>query len=157
MKNKKIALSLALVASISMTGCAGLTGPSYSGLSVSGSQAQVQSIVELGTVLAVKQVQIEQNSLGVGALAGAGAGGLLGSLIGHGAIRGLGIVGGAVAGGAAGQALSNGTSKKEAVQLTIQKTNGVVVAIVQSGPEQFVKGEHVQLVTSQGKTRVSGI
>ncbi|HVI42523.1 MAG TPA: glycine zipper 2TM domain-containing protein [Anaerovoracaceae bacterium] len=148
---------LAVGIALSMTGCAGLSGPSYSGLSVSGSQAQVQSIVELGTVLAVQPVQIEQNNIGVGTLAGAGVGGLLGSMISHGPGKAVAIIVGAVGGGAAGQALSNGAGKKDGVQLTIQKTNGQTIAIVQSGPEQFVKGERVQLVTSQGKTRVSHI
>ncbi len=154
---KSIKAMVVIASTVAMTGCAGLTGPSFSGLAVSGSQAQVQSIVEFGVVLDVKSVQIEQSGLGVGTLAGAGVGGLLGSMVGHGAVRGIGIVVGALGGGAVGQTLSNGASQKQGIQLTIQKQNGQAVAIVQSGPEQFTRGEKVQLVTSQGKTRVSSI
>src|SRR3954466_13218355 len=113
--NPKLPLvSLALVAGAFMTGC---TFPS-SRRTVPAGQANVMQNVDLGTVTAVREVNIEgrRGNLGtfgggiVGAAAGSGGRGVSGALVQAGA---------SVAGAVAGEAVEEVATRKYAQEITI--------------------------------------
>lgn len=152
---KKFLVMLLVVSSVS--GCANLNGNAYSPNLISSNQAEVASRVDFGVVVSVKPVQIENNGSMLGTVVGAGAGGLAGSMIGKGAIRGLGIIGGALGGGILGNAITKGSASSNGLQITVRLEHGTPIVVTQGAQEQFKVGQQVQVITSQGKTRVSSI
>jgi outer membrane lipoprotein SlyB len=119
--------------------------------------AQRMSQVQDATVLSVRPVTVEGSQSGLGAAAGAVAGGVAGSSVG-GSREGL-IVGvlGAVAGGLIGNAAERSGTRENAIEVVVQLRNGERRSIVQgrdATEQSLVPGAPVELVTSNGRTRV---
>lgn len=113
-----------------------------------------------GTVIGLRQVEVKEaerlqdNSLGMGV--GALAGGALGSQVGSGHSAGVvGAVVGALAGGTAGTYLQDSMGTQEAIEYTVQLTNGRVMTVVQ-GPENALSvGQRVfVMISHEGRSRV---
>lgn len=149
-KKTAVALTLLLSGAV-LTGCAQstLTGTSYS----RGEARQAQS-VQMGRVESVVPIVIEGRTDGVvGAGAGALIGGVLGHQVGGGSGRQIATVIGAVAGGVGGQRAEEMTSRRQGVEVTVRLDNGSVLSVVQEvDPNQiFSPGERVR-VLGQGST-----
>jgi len=142
-------------AGLMLGGCA--TGPSANVYRAN--QTMQAENVRYGTVESVAPVSIEgsEGGQGVGTVAGALLGGILGSSIGEGRGQALATVGGAVAGGVAGSAVGNQATRKNGVRLTVRMDNGRVISVVQPVDNQrFAAGERVTVRTSpDGTTRVT--
>ncbi len=123
---------------------------------ISRTDAQRMSQVQDATVISVRPVTVDGSQSGVGAAAGAVAGGVAGSSIG-GSREGLifGVLG-AVAGGLAGNAVERSGTRENAVEVVVQLRNGERRSIVQGreGESALVVGAPVELVTTNGRTRV---
>ncbi len=123
---------------------------------VSRYDTQRLSQVQDATVLSVRPVTVEGSQSGIGAAAGAVAGGVAGSSVG-GSREGF-IVGvlGAVAGGVIGNAVERNGTRENAVEVVVQLRNGERRSIVQGrdGGAALVPGAPVELVTTNGRTRV---
>lgn len=78
----------------------------------------------LGTVTDVREVQVKGHGSGVGVVAGAVVGGLLGNQIGRGSGNTIATVGGAVAGGYAGNEVEKNVNKHTRFKTTVKFEDG---------------------------------
>lgn len=143
-----ILAAAALAASVA--GCASTASSGTYSRSEVGRQAEI----ETGVVVAVRPVQIAGTQSGIGALSGAAVGGIAGSNIGEGKGSSVGTILGAVVGGVAGSAAEQGVTKQQGLEITVRLDNGRTTAVVQGADIQFYIGDHVRLVSVDGKTRV---
>ncbi len=141
-----------LIASAVMAGCA---SPSSSGSVYKAGEARREQIVRMGVVDSVREVTIENERTGVGAVTGAVVGGVAGSNVGRGKGATIGTVLGAVAGGIAGQALEQNVATKKGLEITVKMDSGELRAFVQEGDEAFKPGERVRIVSTGGTSRVT--
>ncbi len=135
-----------------ITGCAS----SRSGQVYSRDEARQVQTVEYGTVESVRDVIIEGTKTPIGTAAGGVAGGVLGSTVGGGSGNTVAVVIGALAGAAAGTALEEGVTRKQGLEIVVEKDNEQTIVIVQEADVMFTPGERVRLIrASDGTTRVS--
>ena len=151
MSYRLMAVTLAAVATVALTGCAS----SQSGSAYSRSQTRGEMHVRMGVVESVRQVKIEGTQSGVGTVAGGVVGGIAGSNVGHGKGSTVGSVLGAVLGGVAGHAIEETSTKKDGLEITIKLDSGQIIAVTQEADEQFRAGERVRVLSGSGTTRVS--
>ena len=157
---KLTSLSIACTALLALGGCAtnpmmgtGVPQASAQGYTVSGAQS-IQA-VQLGTVLAVRSVEIAGQGSGIGAIGGALAGGAIGHQIGNGNGQKLATIAGALAGLMGGQALEGSAAKESGLLVTVRLDGGQVLAITQAADVQLAVGERVQVIAGRdGKARV---
>ena len=150
MKNYRISVIIAIILFIA-GGCAS----SRSGQVYQRDQARSVHTVQLGTIEAINNVQIEGTKTKAGAIAGGATGAALGHAVGSGSGKTIATVVGAVAGGLAGAAAEEGITKKDALEITVKLDDGEVIAIVQKADEHFAVGDRIRVLTSDdGTTRV---
>jgi outer membrane lipoprotein SlyB len=151
MKSPRILAAL-LVALLAVGGCAS----SRSGDAYYRGQTRQEMTVRMGVVESVREVTMEGTNSGVGGTAGAVVGGVAGSSVGGGKGQIVGAVLGAVIGGVAGSAMEQGTTKKQAMEITIRLDSGTMIAVVQEGDaREFRAGDRVRVLSGGGETRVS--
>lgn len=114
--------------------------------------------IRMGKIEQISNVQLSSGrQLGIGAVLGAGAGGLLGSLVGGGTGRDLAIVAGALGGAFAGSTIERDHNDKELTQqVVVRVESGVLVVVNQQpadpnlrvGQKVFIegKGNHARIV-----------
>lgn len=118
-------------------------------------QAQREQIVRTGTVVALRNVVIQQaQTSGFGGLAGGALGGVAGSSIGRGTGSVLGAVGGAIAGALVGNAVENQAGKTQGLEITVRLDNGETRVIAQAADVPLSVGQRVRLISGDGPTRV---
>jgi outer membrane lipoprotein SlyB len=120
-------------------------------------QARTEQSVRLGTIDAVREVQIEGTKSGVGAVAGGVTGGIAASTIGHGTGSAVAAAVGAIAGGLAGSAAEEGLTKSAGLEIIVKLDSGQSIAVVQAvdASTTFQPGDRVRVLSGQGITRVS--
>ena len=101
-----------------------------------------------GVVEAVREVEIDTPSSGVGPMAGAVIGGTVGGSVCSGRGASVGAVIGTVAGAVAGEAATQVTTP--GLEITVRLDGGRVVAITQPAGETFHPGDRVR-VRSDGR------
>lgn len=107
------------------------------------------STIMKGTIVDIREVNINGTNSGVGAGAGAIAGATAGSAAGGGDRAGIiGAVGGAVVGGVAGALAEDSLTSGIAYEFLIEQENGQTVGVVQSNDQNLVVGEKVMIVRS---------
>lgn len=136
-----------------LAGCAS----SKAGDVYSRDQARTEQSVRMGTVEAVREVQIEGTKSGVGAVAGGVTGGIAASTIGHGTGSAVAAAVGAIVGGLAGAATEEGLTKSRGLEITVRLDNGQTIAVVQGvdANTSFLPGDRVRILSGQGVSRVS--
>lgn len=136
-----------------ITGCAS----SKSGEAYERRQGRTVQDVQGGTVESVRPVLIEGTKSNIGTAAGGIAGGIIGrggagrSDIG----RAVGGVAGAVVGGVAGAAAEEGLTREKGHEIIVRLETGRMIAVTQSGEEEFKPGDKVHIIQGQGVTRVT--
>ncbi len=149
------ALAVTLVG-FTLAGC--VNDNSLSGDVYTASEAKQVQNVTYGTIVNVRQVQIQggdENNV-IGALGGAVLGGFLGNTVGGGTGRSLATAAGAVAGGVAGQGVQGAMNKSQGVELEIRKDDGSSIMVVQKqGNSRFAAGQRVALATNGRQVTVS--
>lgn len=148
---RKLFLCLAPALLVALAGCANSLG----GSTYSRAEARGEMAVRTGTVVSVRDVQIEGEST-VGTLAGAAVGGLAGAGLADGKTGvALGILG-AVGGAMVGDAVNKSVTKVPGIEVTVQLPAGNLVSIVQERDTQLsIKpGDQVRIVGSGRGTRV---
>ncbi|MEW6313058.1 MAG: hypothetical protein AB1513_03265 [Pseudomonadota bacterium] len=149
---KRIVMTAAAVAVV-LSGCAqGLGSGSYTR-----EQARSEQNVRMGTVEAVRAVQIEGTKSQIGTAAGAIVGGIAGSGAGEGRGSSIGAVLGTVAGGVAGAAVEEAATRQAGVEIIIKLDSGSSTAITQATTEgeTFQVGDRVRILSSGGVSRVT--
>lgn len=145
---KPVALSICIMA---LGGCATHTSPQ----TFNQSEVGRRQTVEMGTVYALREVTIQNDSRGVARITGALLGGIAGSTIGGGnRANAAGAVAGAAAGGALGNAAATGT--RPGIEITVDLDSGLTVAVAQDGNiNQFRVGDRVRVTSDGATTRIS--
>ena len=150
MIRKSLALVATLTLAISLVGCAQPPGgePTTSQLGA--------EEIRFGRVIRIQPVELTgDHQLGVGAVVGAAAGVALGSVIGAGTGRDVAMVLGAIGGGVAGNYVQNKYVDRQPGQhITVQVSNGVLVAITQPANPDIRVGDQVKITGSGMNTRV---
>ena len=137
MKYAVLALAMLLAA-----GCSSDTNSTYNYSSV-GTTANIS----YGVIADIRIVKVKSKDTGVGTLAGAGAGGVLGSMLGGGTRAHVaGALGGALIGGIAGNQTEKALSGKTATQFIIEKDDGSTIAVIQSNEKGFRIGDSVMII-----------
>lgn len=151
---RKALLLIASFAALALLGgCASsLTGDTYSR-----GEARAVQTVRMGTIEALRPVQIEGTKTPIGAGAGAVIGGIGGSSVGGGRGSAVMAVIGAVAGGLLGAAAEEGLTRTQGVEITVREDDGSMRAYVQEvEPNQIFRvGERVRIMTVNGTSRVT--
>lgn len=107
-------------------------------------------------ILSVRPVVLRGDSSLVGVGAGAVAGGLAGSMIGHGKASGLAAVGGALAGGLVGSAAERKITTRNGVEIVVRMQSGREYMVVQPDRgEGFRPGEWVRLMSGGDRSIIS--
>jgi outer membrane lipoprotein SlyB len=150
--SSRMIATLVLAASLGLAGCA---GTSNSGAVYRPGQAQSEQVVRTGVVESVRQVTIEPERTGAGAVAGGVVGGIVGGSLGRGAGGAILSVLGAVGGGLAGDSMERNGNRKPGLEITVKLDNGELRAITQEADEPFKPGERVRLLSGAGSTRVT--
>lgn len=133
------------------TGC---TLPS-SRRTIPASQANTVQRVELGTVTAVREVNIEGQRSNLGSFGG-GIVGAAAASGGHGVTGAVVQAGSAVAGAVAGQAIEEGVTRKRAQEITIRMDDGSNVVVTQAASGGlFRDGDRVRILNGGGGARVA--
>lgn len=143
---------LLLLASM-LSGCVG----SKAGDVYSRDLARTEQSVRMGTIEAVREVQIEGTKSGIGTVAGGVTGGIAASTIGHGTGSAVAAAVGAIAGGLVGSAAEEGLTKSSGREIVVKLDNGQTIAVVQAADADttFQPGDRVRVLSGQGVTRVS--
>jgi outer membrane lipoprotein SlyB len=126
-------LFLLLLIPILLIGCDYATQTRY-GYSEVG---QVQ-VVQFGTVIAIRDIEIMGESSVGGAIAGGAAGAAAGGNIGGGTGTAVAVVAGAVVGATAGAALERAIRKRGGVEYTVVLENGKTITVAQNVSEKDV-------------------
>jgi outer membrane lipoprotein SlyB len=150
-----LALSTVTVATLSSVLLAGCATPSSSGNVYRAGEARREQAVRMGIVESVREITIENDRTGVGAIGGAVVGGVAGSNLGKGKGATVGTLLGAVAGGIAGQAIEKGVGTKKGLEVTVKLDSGELRAYVQEADETFRPGQRVRIVSQNGTARVT--
>jgi outer membrane lipoprotein SlyB len=138
---------------LTLGGCASsLKGDVYSR-----DDARTPQVVRMGTIDALRPVQLEGTKSPIGAGAGAVVGGIAGSTVGGGRGSMVAAVIGAVAGGLGGAAAEEGLTRTQGVEITVKEDGGPTRAYVQavSEGEIFRVGERVRIMIVNGNSRVA--
>jgi len=144
-----------IVSSVIVSGCA--VGPKpYSGVVYNGPQAQRAQQTSSGTIIAIRQITIQDNPNITGASVGIGMGALafLG-FVGTSA-NPYGVAAGAIAAGVLGGTVSDYVAKKVLEQpgfeFTIRMKDGKIITVVQTNIDMMATGDQVLLTQSADGT-----
>jgi outer membrane lipoprotein SlyB len=146
--------AVAALAALPLMACQ--MGPT-SGTTVSASQQQTAQTVIMGTITGSRQVTVEANRGGVGAVLGTVAGGVAGAALGQQVGGGTGKVVatgvGATAGAALGNAAAANAQRTTSTEWFVRTDGGQNLSVVQTQPV-FAVGQRVQVVQGGGQTRL---
>lgn len=114
--------------------------------------------VTYGTIVSMRNVMVQGQPSGVGAVGGAALGGVAGSFIGGDSFRGnlLGAIGGALLGGLAGSAVESSIDRGQAVEFIIRQDDGQTISVVQTNENNFHPGQRVAIIRGD-RTRLAPI
>lgn len=149
-------LPIAALSLLTLAGCANTS--QYSGDVYSGNQAKASQSVTYGTIVAIRQVQIQADSRTGNLLGGGGGaviGGLLGRQVGGGSGRDLATVAGALGGAMAGTAAEDAANRINAWEMEIRTDSGEDVVVVQRADRQFEAGQRVRLIGTGRNVQVA--
>ena len=113
----------------------------------------------MGTVENVKEIEIQSDRTGIGAIAGGAVGGIAGSTVGGGRGSGIAAVLGAVAGGLIGDEIEKNVNKLNGQEITVSLSDGTKIVVAQEIDDKegsFKIGDNVRVLTSpSGTTRIT--
>ncbi len=151
---KKFGLAAALMASLTLVGCANTD--IYSGSVYTGAQAKEARSISYGTILSVRDVKIQADNQGViGTVGGGVLGGIAGSTIGGGTGQAVATAIGAIAGSVVGSKVEEKASQVSSLEMVIRKDDGKEIVVVQKKEDGFVPGKRVRIVGSNSDLNVS--
>ncbi|MCB0338677.1 MAG: hypothetical protein KDD53_03685 [Bdellovibrionales bacterium] len=147
------ALLSVIVVSLLFVGCS----PRNSLNQYSEGDVGISTLVEFGTVVAVRKIQIRGEQSGAGATIGGLTGAGAGSAIGSGKGNTGAIIGGAAIGVAAGMIAEQALKDREGYEYTVTKENGMTITVAQNvmENEQILNvGQRVMVQSSGNYQRV---
>lgn len=115
------------------------------------------SLVNFGTVVAVREVDVQGQNTGAGAAVGATGGAIAGYELSQGGGSAAATLGGAVVGGVIGALAEQAAANRKAVEYTVTLETGATVTIVQDhnqGEQPIKPGDRVMVQVTGGTQRV---
>ena len=151
MIRKRAVVAVLLCLSIAAGGCASTSGTSYTR-----DEARQAQTVQMGIILSMQEVTIEEDPSAVGIGLGGILGGVLGSTMGGGRGRILTTAGGAVIGAGLGALGEKAIRTERAHEFSIElEDSGRVISVVQAVGGDFMPGDRVRvLYGSNNRARV---
>jgi len=147
--------AVAALAALPLMACQ--KGPT-SGTTVSAGQQQTANTVIMGTVTGSRQVTVDANPGGVGAVMGTIAGGVAGAALGQQVGGGTGKVlatgAGAATGAAIGNAATANAQRTTSTEWFVKTDGGQTISVVQTQPA-FAVGQRAQIIQGGGQTRLA--
>ena len=144
------ASALAMCVALGISGCAGGLGAR----DVHGHSVGYVNEVSEGTVLSMHPVTISNSESGLGPLAGAVAGGALGSEIGGGKAENIAAaVGGVIIGGLIGAAIESAATTSEGMEYVIRTADNRTISVVQQPDVIISPGQKVYIIEGE-RTRI---
>ena len=139
--NRKLSISAAVLTAFALSGCAGIP---LSSTRFAGSSNLHPEVVQTGVVIRTMPIKIN-NSARVDQATGlgAGAGGIVGYLLGGNVI---GALAGAVGGGVVGDAITPNAGV--GTDIFVKLSTGQTLSIPEAGVVHLIPGEHVFVMTS---------
>lgn len=151
---KKFSLTAALMASLTLVGCANTDV--FSGDVYTADQAKEARSISYGTIVSVRNVKIQADSKGVlGTVGGGVIGGIAGSGIGGGSGQAIASAIGAVTGAVFGNTVEQKANQVSSLEMVIRKDDGKEIVVVQKKEDGFVAGKRVRIVGSNADLNVS--
>lgn len=142
-------LPIAALSLLTLAGCANTS--QYSGDVYRGQDAKTAQSVRYGTIVAIRQVQIQAESRTgnlIGGGGGAVIGGLLGNQVGGGSGKRIATAVGAIGGAIAGTAAEDASNRIAAWEMEIRTDSGEDLVVVQRADRPFEPGQRVRLIGS---------
>ncbi len=147
---KTSAAALATCIALGISGCAGNLGAR----DVHSHSVGYINEVSEGTVLSMHPVTISKGESGLGPVAGAVAGGALGSEVGGGRAENIAAaVGGVIIGGLIGAAVENAATTSEGMEYVIQTVDDRKISVVQQPDVLISPGQRVYIIHGE-RTRI---
>lgn len=151
---KKFGLAAALMASLTLAGCANTDV--YSGSVYRGDQAKEARSISYGTIVSAREVKIQSDNTGViGTVGGGVLGGIAGSTIGGGRGSAVASAVGAIAGAMIGSTVEEKATQVSSLEMVIRKDDGQEIVVVQKKEDGFAPGKRVRIVGSSSDLNVS--
>lgn len=151
---KKFGLTALLFASLTVVGCSNTDV--YGGNVYRGDQAKEARSISYGTLVSVREVQIQpQDQSVLGTVGGGVLGGIAGSTVGGGRGQAIATVVGALAGSVIGSKVEEKASQVTSLEMVIRKDDGQEIVVVQKKEAGFVPGKRVRIVGSSSDLNVS--
>ena len=139
---RALSTAMLIFLATSLAACASMVGRGGPEL---GEQSVSEQSVRHGVVTRIEPVELQgDHQLGVGALLGAAAGGVIGHQIGGGSGRDVATVLGAIGGGLAGNAIQNRyVDRRPGQHVFVRLDNGVSIAVTQPADSALRVGDRV--------------
>lgn len=102
--------------------------------------------VDRAVVHSLREVDVNDPSLGLGAAGGAAAGGIAGSQIGNGSGNAAAVLGGAIVGGVIGHLIEQEVNATKAFEYILEKSNGDLMTLAQKQDVPLAVGSHVLIL-----------
>ncbi len=138
--------------------CGFLAGCQRPGQNVySASEVGRTALVNFGTVITAREVNVQGQNTGAGGLVGGAAGGIAGSQIGRGGGNAAATLGGVVVGAIAGALIEQAAANRTATEYVVTMETGATLTLVQDrtdGDAEIRPGDRVMVQLSGGKQRV---
>lgn len=148
-------MSLLAAGLLTQSGCATSRPDQTMGNSaMTTSSTEGATLVRSGQVTALRDITTAGSGSPGGSLAGGLIGGLLGGNIGGGSGSAVAAVGGAIAGGIAGNEIGRAAGKEKLTEVTVQFTEGDVLAYRFASIEPLQVGDRVQVITTSKDVRI---
>lgn len=115
------------------------------------------SMVNFGTVVAVREVDVQGQNTGAGAAIGAAGGGIAGNALSGGNFKAGGTIAGVIVGGVIGALAEQAAANRTAAEYTITLETGATITVVQDhndGEAPISPGDRVMVQVSGGTQRV---
>ena len=140
---------LALASLLALGACGTMNDPGYTSSTGAGypqSGASVGSYARTGTVQNIEIVRQESSGVGVGTVAGAVVGGILGNQVGKGSGRTAATVLGAAGGAYAGNQIEKRNQQQsDAYKITVRMRDGSYQTVIQTASNDIRVGDRVQI------------
>jgi outer membrane lipoprotein SlyB len=135
---------------LALSACA-VPGQDFSASGYNAQTAMQTQRIFPGTVISVREIHIEDNSMGMGTVLGGAGGGVLGVVLNNGKYKLITGVLGAVVGGSIGNLVDHAAKKQNGLEIVVRTDAGNTFVVPQSNDIVFHQGDRVGIIADNTK------